>query len=590
MGRRIAGGRFADGPREIADTGTVRIEQLGPSVLDWFDVGKGDEPGADGDRGDGDRGDGDRGAGGSGSDAGGSGSDERGSGGDFWPDLGWGDDEVVDRADRGEDIPGVDDIPDPSTLPDIPGMINVQRVLHRRKNHIIYFSVSGTTLKKDDIDSDSPSKNFNFPISTYGNNTWSTTNSRRKKNYDQHLKCDGTPGNKYEYDNSEILSKTVENKPIMKVSDNYRTQVNGEWIRVNHTSGLTGYTYFSSLRKGASLAYRAVGKFSQIHDREYTYRSGACSGETFKESGETFSVWACTDIVSMDGSYRWAPGLGKPTTRIPDMNEDCCGINRRIWEILGGDEFPFQVPQNIVREAEAESPSIFLKNYAEVFEYNFTQDDARWGQWTIPITVEDADPTKKGKQRVDLVMPNLAEAVAELFGLSYAILNSAAITEAVSAKTLMETGLARLAAVKTGRNIEEMTEFLGYGKEKDETLKLTFNPESETVEEMLKPSEQPYKYIECGVEDSLQKDMMTFLDAAKIIRSCFSMQIPKGAPEQMGQNIFNQFKDWHAQYTSMDFRQKRQMDEIERLFASRFPGLEIESEFLIPQGFFDVGW
>lgn len=101
-----------------------------------------------------------------------------------------------------------------------------------------------------------------------------------------------------------------------------------------------------------------------------------------------------------------------------DMN--CCEETLELLELiaskLGTEEFPVTTPALLVQEDEE---TIELENHAQLWEWLARNLDATIGQFPIKLKVEDSDPTKKGNQETELAIPNIAEGIAEIFGLAY---------------------------------------------------------------------------------------------------------------------------------------------------------------------------
>lgn len=349
------------------------------------------------------------------------------------------------------------------------------------------------------------------------------------------------------------------------------------------------YSHYESSRDNP----RVTGS-QRFHKREGGWRDDW--GLLFESIGEFCEWWGeCRDedyvIPSKDGIPKDTPECNsqdtsnteiETTKRIPDMNEECCGVNRRIWELLGGDKFPMQMPKNITVDPDNPTEGVeIINDYADAFAYRFDIDDERFGQFQIPIEITDIDPTTEGNQTEKVKLANLSEAIAEMFGLLYLLLGSATVNEKLSTHNLLETGLTRLAALRSGRNIEELIEYLGYEcKESTEKVRINFDPDGETFDELLKGTEQKIKYIENKEKRTLAQDLLDFKEGLKLLRTVFGTEVnPYNAEHDLLEMISNKWKH----FDDIDKMLKDNKEKVEEELKEKFPDLEIESEFITDQ-------
>lgn len=98
----------------------------------------------------------------------------------------------------------------------------------------------------------------------------------------------------------------------------------------------------------------------------------------------------------------------------------CCDetleLLEAIYSRLGVEEFPVRAPALLVQEGDSTQP---LENHAQLWEWTARNLDAVMGQFPIKLKIKDSDPTTEGNQEVELELPNVAETLAEMFGLAY---------------------------------------------------------------------------------------------------------------------------------------------------------------------------
>ncbi|MDT9190548.1 MAG: hypothetical protein P5681_22485, partial [Limnospira sp. PMC 894.15] len=77
---------------------------------------------------------------------------------------------------------------------------------------------------------------------------------------------------------------------------------------------------------------------------------------------------------------------------IPDMNEECCGMIRRIYEFLDPESFPAEMPEKITVNAEnTENRIKRINTLPEWLMYRFDIDDERWGEFEVKVEIDDVN-------------------------------------------------------------------------------------------------------------------------------------------------------------------------------------------------------
>lgn len=117
----------------------------------------------------------------------------------------------------------------------------------------------------------------------------------------------------------------------------------------------------------------------------------------------------------------WAPPANQPMPTPPQGDDmGCCDetleLLEAIYSRLGVEEFPVRAPALLVQEGDSTQP---LENHAQLWEWTARNLDAVMGQFPIKLKIKDSDPTTEGNQEVELELPNVAETLAEMFGLAY---------------------------------------------------------------------------------------------------------------------------------------------------------------------------
>jgi hypothetical protein len=142
----------------------------------------------------------------------------------------------------------------------------------------------------------------------------------------------------------------------------------------------------------------------------------------------------------------------------------------------GNYQFPAELQPSLLSISDGDRP-VKIENFAEYFAWFVKQFDTLIGQFPIEIEIQDSDPLQSGDQVKKVELPNISEALAELYGVAI----SASSNSDVSVNFLMRLS-AELMATKNAALIatdfaRANAAFLGYkGNPKDREVDYSFNP------------------------------------------------------------------------------------------------------------------
>lgn len=213
-------------------------------------------------------------------------------------------------------------------------------------------------------------------------------------------------------------------------------------------------------------------------------------------------------------------------------------------KIIGIEEYPITVPENLVTETEVENGELKekevktkeLSNHTQLITWFFERFDEVFGQWEIPIAIQDgiADENDNAEQTQYLKFKNLSEFLAELMGL---VLNLSINSEAninVSTRAMIEAGEARQEAIKAYLYAKANSEYLAYGKQEYPfPLFLSFTPGAMSLDKVLQVNEVKVKGIKFFDSHTFQDHLIKLLEAAAITTAVNRVSYNrKGSPEQ----------------------------------------------------------
>jgi hypothetical protein len=191
----------------------------------------------------------------------------------------------------------------------------------------------------------------------------------------------------------------------------------------------------------------------------------------------------------------------------------------------GYHELPGEVPKSLLSSADKEPP-IRINNAIELQEWLIQQIDALVGSWPLEIEIEDADPTEPGNQTKRLKLPNLAETLAELVGISLQGSVNAESAVQVAMRAMVEASAAKNAAIAAQDYGRANADYLGYeGKEIYREVGTSFTPGENRLDKALTPSTQKIRGWEATDKKDLNDYMGELLSAAMIIKAVYQRKV-----------------------------------------------------------------
>ena len=172
---------------------------------------------------------------------------------------------------------------------------------------------------------------------------------------------------------------------------------------------------------------------------------------------------------------------------------------------VGTNDYPIKVPKVLTNP---EKGTIHIHNKTRFLAYVVKQLDALCGQYPIKVEIEDADLTQSGKQKQEIILPNIAEALAEIFGLVMTIRSESDANLSATIRGLIEIGSTKQTALLAYDYAKANAEYLGYkGKQVENKIPFAFKPGEQRLDAMLKEGEISVK----GWENDDKEDLNTHI-------------------------------------------------------------------------------
>lgn len=244
----------------------------------------------------------------------------------------------------------------------------------------------------------------------------------------------------------------------------------------------------------------------------------------------------------------------------------------KLSKIVGVDEYPASLPASLISRDEGFLGNLIpnantnIPNLTRLISWYVERFDEIMGQWEIPIEVKDADPTKPGDQPVGFKLPNMAEAIAEMFGLMLQTsINSETLLN-MNTRALLEGGQIKQQGFKNYMMTQAIADHLGFEyKDTKHKIPMLFKIGEEELDKLLQESTLEVAAPEHTDTSDLKTTFNDLLQAAAIIRAVHFRQFdPKGDVKQQLKNLINNL------VASGDTMNKQQTDNAGKDDFDRF--------------------
>jgi hypothetical protein len=162
----------------------------------------------------------------------------------------------------------------------------------------------------------------------------------------------------------------------------------------------------------------------------------------------------------------------------------------------------------LIKKKDSQTPLIQLADALEIQDWQSRQLDAWFGEWATTITVKSQD----GKKDEQIHLPNLAEAIAEMFTLLFNVNLLSEHTTQIQIKQMAELAKLFNQGLLTYDHAVAISKFLGYsGETKTEEIPLPYDPKADDLIDFQKPSTAEVVRWE-NVDKSVVKEDLTAIN------------------------------------------------------------------------------
>lgn len=243
-----------------------------------------------------------------------------------------------------------------------------------------------------------------------------------------------------------------------------------------------------------------------------------------------------------------AAALNKLAAALAEKNQEEGSLKdieeklEKICVAVGCEDFPAKVPACITDKSKGFTQ---VENIPQYLKWQILQMDATLGAYPIEVEVEDDDISTAGKQKKKIKLPNLAEAIAEIYGLNSITRNLADAILNCTTRSMIEIGSTRKSTLQTQYEVMALNEYMGFGcNEVPHKIPFSFDPTQQKLSDALRCSKQEITLTEYaprkeekGGWSAISRELIT---GVGILRANFLEPLDSSSP--FGPQIAHNFR------------------------------------------------
>lgn len=264
--------------------------------------------------------------------------------------------------------------------------------------------------------------------------------------------------------------------------------------------------------------------------------------EIWNLSRKSFNALGSGDIsAEVQDALKSAVGIGKP--------KNITAAVGAVMTRLGAERYPIEVPESLLTGVGDK-----VQNVQSLTDYMYWlthQLDALIGEFPIDFEIKDIDPLTAGDQPKRVQLPNLAETVAELYGLALKSTVNQEVDQAMLLRLATEVIAVKNGVAITQDYVKANTKFLGY-RGNPAARELTYNfdfssidlnnkEQTVTLDKILKTTKAYIQGWENEDKDTAQNFFQKLMFSAGIIKAVFFRN--KAQVKEMGKQAESMMQD-----------------------------------------------
>ena len=274
--------------------------------------------------------------------------------------------------------------------------------------------------------------------------------------------------------------------------------------------------------------------------------------------------------------------------------EEILEILEELKDAIGDGKF--EVPSTLISTENNPIPSnIKIENLTAFQGYLFERLDELFGQWDIPIEIDDMEPFIEGKQSKVIRLPNLAEAVGEIWAELKSTKLEQTVHHQTSTRALVTSGQNFQIGWQNQMKLDAIISFLGFAyKEKTEKIPFFFNPLEKNGDAALFLQNTEVDAVRIVFDPkqkrNLQTDLLHILHGAAILKAVFWRPVDNNNPEEsIKKNVEDLLKN-QEKLSQLSQKQREELREWLEKYSQGFPDYQRETDGSYTEDFWDVSY
>ncbi|WP_204151914.1 collagen-like protein [Leptolyngbya sp. CCY15150] len=218
---------------------------------------------------------------------------------------------------------------------------------------------------------------------------------------------------------------------------------------------------------------------------------------------------------------------------LPELLEALMAVNHHR---LGASQFPIESPESLLSYTDG-ADLIKHHDLASFQAWFLKQFDAVVGEFPIKIEIEDSDPLQEGNQVQTIELPNLSEAIAELYAIAQMSATSSDLSINFLSRLAAEVIATKNSSLITQDFVRAQADFMGF-KGNSVKRKITYNFDPKHLDSLAEFLSESEAYV-IGYKNDDPETLVGFLQrllfSAGIIKAAFMR--PSGQTGQVQEQI-----------------------------------------------------
>lgn len=239
------------------------------------------------------------------------------------------------------------------------------------------------------------------------------------------------------------------------------------------------------------------------------------------------------DVFDTDVTQRGAQSDATPVKTVSDALQLVLKQQQILNKVVGVDQYPAKVPEwMIVGEVNGQALNNEQKEYkslTELHEWFYKNLFGIIGQFGVNFELTDTQPGQPNPDgtpgeakttTTNIKLPNIAEAIAELFGLVTHVNLTVESMMNANLRTMLDVGSSKQQTFSTHMYIEALCDYFGFShKDITKKMALGFKPGETDLVKLLAETEVDVPGIEFDQKHRFRDNMHDLLKAASIINA-----------------------------------------------------------------------